>query len=327
MAKELWLCRGEGTDPYENLALEQYLLETVDPGSCILYLWQNHRTVVIGRNQNPWAECRTELLQEEGGHMARRLSGGGAVFHDLGNLNFTFLAHQVDYDLEKQLTVLLRACQKLGIPADRSGRNDLLADGRKFSGNAFYEHHKRCYHHGTLLVDVDLERMGRYLRPSPAKLESKGVASVRSRVVNLAELAPGLTVERLAKQLEEEFAAIYGGDVQQLPAERLDRQRLKELAAHNRSWEWLWGRKMTFTLQPRGRFPWGEVTICLAVEQGVVTEAAVYTDAMDWSFAEPMGAALTGCPLTAEALRQALEGISCGAEIRRDVGALLERAL
>ena len=327
MVQTLWLCRAEGADPYQNLALERHLLETVEPGACILYLWQNQNTVVIGRNQNPWAECRTERLRQEGVRLARRLSGGGAVFHDLGNLNFTFLVQKQDYDVDRQTQVLLRACRDLGLPAERSGRNDLLADGRKFSGNAFYAHEGRCYHHGTLLVDADLEKMGRYLQPSPAKLRSKGVSSVRSRVVNLRELAPDLTVESLSEHLLAAFSAVYGGPVRPFPADRLDRARLQVLREENAGWEWLWGRKMTFTLQPRGRFPWGEVTICLAVEQGVVTEAAVYTDAMDWSFAEPMGAALTGCPLTAEALRQALEGISCGAEIRRDVGALLERAL
>ena len=126
-------------DPFENLAIEQHLLETVGGGCCLFYLWQNQNTVVIGKNQNPYSECRVSLLEAEGGHLARRLSGGGAVFHDLGNLNFTFLVPTADYDLAKQQRVLLTACQSFGIPAEFSGRNDLLADGRKFSGNAFYQ--------------------------------------------------------------------------------------------------------------------------------------------------------------------------------------------
>ena len=209
MIKRLLVCRARGTDPYENLALEEALLSRVGKGELILYLWQNERTVVIGRNQNPWKECRTALLTGEGGHLARRLSGGGAVFHDLGNLNFTFLMSAEDYDLPRQLTVLERACQSLGIPAERSGRNDLLADGRKFSGNAFYKHNGRAYHHGTLMLDVDLEMVQRYLSPTKAKLAAKGVDSVRSRVVNLREFVPELTIDRLADALIAALAEVY----------------------------------------------------------------------------------------------------------------------
>ena len=167
--------------------------------------------MVIGRNQNPWKECRTALLTEEGGHLARRLSGGGAVFHDLGNLNFTFLMPAADYDLPRQLAVIERACQSLGIPAARSGRNDLLAEGRKFSGNAFYQHAGKAYHHGTLMLDVDLEMVQRYLSPSKAKLAAKGVDSVRSRVVNLREFVPDLTIPQLADALIAALAEVYAG--------------------------------------------------------------------------------------------------------------------
>ena len=209
MIRRLLVCRSRSFDPYENLALEEALLSRVGEGELILYLWQNEGTVVIGRNQNPWKECRTALLAEEGGHLARRLSGGGAVFHDRGNLNFTFLMNEADYDLPRQLTVLEQACRSLGIPAQRSGRNDLLAEGRKFSGNAFYKHAGKAYHHGTLMLDVDLERVSRYLSPSKAKLAAKGVDSVRSRVVNLREFVPELTIDRLADALVDALMDVY----------------------------------------------------------------------------------------------------------------------
>ena len=209
MIRTCSVCVSNGTDPYENLALEQTLLERAGEGELILYLWQNARTVVIGRNQNPWKECRTTLLAEEGGHLARRLSGGGAVFHDLGNLNFTFLMREEDYDLSRQLSVIELACSRLGVPVERSGRNDLLAGGRKFSGNAFYKHNGRAYHHGTLMVDVDLDMVQRYLSPSRAKLQAKGVDSVRSRVVNLRELVPTLTVAQLSDALIDALAEVY----------------------------------------------------------------------------------------------------------------------
>ena len=260
MIERLLVCRAGGTDPYENLALEEALLNRVGEGELILYLWQNERTVVIGKNQNPWKECRTALLAEEGGHLARRLSGGGAVFHDLGNQNFTFLMPAQDYDLPRQLTVIQRACRSLGIPAERSGRNDLLADGRKFSGNAFYKHNGKAYHHGTLMVDVDLDRVQRYLSPSKAKLAAKGVESVRSRVVNLREFVPTLTVEQLADALIAALAEVYSegtgnreqgtGDRQQATGNETPvgavidrppiRENLPDLSLRDQSADWSW---------------------------------------------------------------------------------------
>ena len=200
----------DGTDPFENLALEQHLMETVPDGGCILYLWQNRHTVVIGKNQNAWKECRVQQLADDGGRLARRLSGGGAVYHDLGNLNFTFLIHKADYDISRQLDVILKALELLGIQAEKSGRNDLHADGRKFSGNAFYETGDRCYHHGTLMVQVDREQLGKYLQVSASKLKSKGVASVQARVVNLTELKPGLTISQLKQALIDAMGLVYG---------------------------------------------------------------------------------------------------------------------
>ena len=160
-------------DPYYNLALEKYLLESVTPDTCILYLWQNENTVVIGRNQNPWAECSVSCLEEDHVKLARRLSGGGAVFHDLGNLNFTFLVSEENYDLDRQLSVIEAMCHTFKISAERSGRNDILVEGKKFSGNAFYNSKGRSYHHGTLLVNADMQKMPRYLNPSKAKLAAK----------------------------------------------------------------------------------------------------------------------------------------------------------
>ena len=209
MLRRLYAIAAEGTDPYENLALEAYLLERVQPGECILYLWQNQRTVVIGRNQHASNECRIQALEADGGHLVRRLSGGGAVYHDLGNLNFTFLTVRRDYDVARQTETILQAVRALGIPAEKNGRNDLTAAGGKFSGHAYYQTGEQCYHHGTLMVSVDLSPLAAYLQVSPLKLEAKGVKSVRARVVNLTQFRPELTVAQLRQALVEAFGRVW----------------------------------------------------------------------------------------------------------------------
>lgn len=305
MIDRLQIYESEGFDPYRNLAIEQHLLESVLGGCCLLYLWRNERTVVIGRNQNVWAECRTALLSEEGGKLARRLSGGGAVYHDLGNLNFTFLMRTGDYDLARQLSVIRRACAVCGIETEISGRNDLLADGRKFSGNAFYHHEGRSYHHGTLLVDTDGEAMKRYLSPSKAKLEAKGVESVRSRVVNLNELNPAITVETLKAAMKTAFAEVYDLPVFAPPV--LDETRVGELTKHYASDAWLFGQKLPFTFRCEQRFPWGGVELQLKVDRGVITDTRVYTDDMDTETAPAIQKALAGCPFSLAALSERIE--------------------
>ena len=209
------------TEPYRNLAVERYLLEHTPAGSVTLYLWQNKNTVVIGRNQNPWAECNMAQLRRDGVHLVRRLSGGGAVYHDSGNLNFTFLTDARTYNLARQLEVILTALKSLGINAEKSGRNDILVDGRKVSGNAFYTSGAKKYHHGTLLIDVKTDKMAKYLTVSPLKLQAKGVSSVKSRVLNLKSVCPFLTVPVLQNALVRSFAEIYGSEVL-LYAKRVD---------------------------------------------------------------------------------------------------------
>lgn len=319
MIQRLQLIESHSTDPYYNLALEQHLLETVAEDTCILYLWQNADTVVIGKNQNAWKECRTALLEQEGGRLARRLSGGGAVFHDLGNLNFTFLMPQPEYDLDRQLAVIQQAVQSFGIPARRSGRNDVLAGDRKFSGNAFYKNGKQAYHHGTLLVSADLQRMTRYLDPGKAKLEAKGVDSVRSRVCNLSELCPNLTIPELKQALTQAFGQVYGLSVEQLSPDALDQAAVEALRCRNESWEWNYGPKLPFSFQCEGRFPWGGVQITLQVEHGTVALAKVYSDAMDWQLAPILEQALLGCRFTLEALQACIlqTGLAESADLRR----------
>ena len=298
MINKIKLYESNSFDPHWNLATEQYLMETVEEDACILFLWQNQNTVVIGKNQNAWKECRTALLAQEGVTLARRLSGGGAVFHDLGNLNFTFLMPQAEYDLDRQFAVIAHAAALLGLEAERSGRNDMLIQGRKFSGNAFYKNGTQAYHHGTLLVDVDMDKMSRYLNPSKAKLQAKGVDSVRSRVVNLKELNPAITVDSMKAAMKEAFRAVYALPCSTLDSSSLDQQKIEALYRRNASWEWNYGQKLPFSVQFEDRFPWGGLQICLQIENGLVKHAAVYSDAMDWSLAPKLEQLLAGCRFT-----------------------------
>lgn len=268
------------TSPYQNLAVEEYLLLHCAEEECILYLWQNQHTIVIGRNQNAWKECLVSRLEEDGGHLVRRLSGGGAVYHDLGNLNFTFLVRKENYSIDKQTQVILRAVQKLGIEAEKSGRNDILVDGKKFSGNAYYEQSSHCYHHGTLMVNVNLGELSKYLTVSKEKLHSKGVDSVRSRVTNLSEFTPELTIELLKEKLLEAFEEVYEIKAEVADIADMDQKEIEESRKRFSSWNWIFGRKIDFQYELSNHFSWGQVTLQFQVKNGKIEDMAAFSDAM-----------------------------------------------
>lgn len=295
MITDLYYYEAPGLFPYRNQALEEYLLRVVQPGELILYLWQNQRTVVIGRNQNGWKECRVELLQQDHGYLARRLSGGGAVFHDIGNLNFTFITTEENYHLEQQLEVIANALAKLDIKVVKSGRNDLLIAGKKFSGNAFYRSGAKRYHHGTIMVNVDTADLSRYLQPSPAKLAAKGIASVRSRVANLVDFASEIDIAQLKALLITSLGETYGQPARELCLAAGAERELELLTTHYADWQWVYGNQADFDLQLSQRFAWGEISLNLQIEQGHITEAVIYSDAMDGQFIWQLAQLLRGC--------------------------------
>ncbi len=312
--------------PYRNLAVEEYLTFHTEPGECILYLWQNKNTVVIGRNQDSRSECRTADLEAAGGYLARRLSGGGAVYHDLGNLNFTFCVRKEDYSVERQTEVILQAVKSLGIQAERTGRNDLTADGRKFSGNAYYHSGDFCYHHGTLLVDVDQQQMSRFLNVSPAKLASKGVRSVRSRTVNLKTLKEDLTIEELKEALSRSFEKVYERTALPFPENRLDMESIARSEERFSSRLWNYGPEESYENRREHRFPWGNLDIRFLEESGRIRELRVYTDSMDDTLAPSLEKLLTGASLDPESISRALDGLASEPEgLREWILTLLDR--
>ncbi|MDY3249566.1 MAG: lipoate--protein ligase [Candidatus Choladocola sp.] len=317
--------------PYKNLAMEEFLTFCVEPGECILFLWQNRQTVVIGKNQNCWKECKVNYLEEDGGYLVRRLSGGGAVFHDLGNLNFTFCVRKEDYDVEKQQEVIIQAVRYLGLDARKTGRNDITVDGRKFSGNAFYKSRGFCYHHGTLLLDTDREKMAKYLNVSKEKLQSKSVDSVRSRVVNLKELNPEITVSLMEEKLKQSFGDVYGCEVQPLDESRLDWEDIKEKEERFASWEWKYGRKIPFQYSASRRFSWGDLELQFQVDEGVVQAVNAFSDGMDQELIAKLPSAWEGCRYTQTDLLESLDRLPGESEqeqaMKTDIGLLLQEIL
>ena len=266
------------SDPYYNLALEEELLRNVDDDEIIFYLWQNYRTVVIGRNQNPFLECDIDRMNAEGVRLARRISGGGAVYHDLGNLNFTFISKEKSSDIKRQIEVIRAAVESFGINAQFSGRNDLLCDGRKFSGHAFYSEDENCFHHGTLMIDVDKSMLGKLLRPSRLKLEAKGITSVKSRVVNLSEICSNITAENMIEALKDSFESEYGELQEYIEYSR--ENFIPAMTGRYSDHDWIYGESPIYDAEIEVAADYGNFRMLAQVEDGIIKKAKIYTDSL-----------------------------------------------
>ena len=272
-------------NPFLNRAVEQYLTEHQEEYTVTMYLWKNQRTVVIGYNQNPYSECNVKLLLDEGGRLMRRGTGGGAVYHDLGNINFSFIADKRLYDVKKQLSVIQDALLVYGLEAEISGRNDLTCQGRKFSGNAFAKGQRNNLHHGTILIKTDGAMMQRYLIVDKAKLMKNGVKSVASRVVNLSELVPELTSENIKQPLIESFEKVYGGKAEVLDFDTfINNKEVQTIMSEISSRNFLFGRWEQFKTTKKDRFAWGGIEIALKIDEAkaIITEAQIASDCLEY---------------------------------------------
>ncbi|MDF1654347.1 MAG: lipoate--protein ligase [Coxiellaceae bacterium] len=296
MATKIYI--SESHNPWFNLATEEWLFQDLQEVDQALFLWRNRDTVVIGRSQNPWLECNLEKMKQDDVHLARRQSGGGAVYHDLGNTNFTFLSKKSGYDKKRNLSIIIAALQSLGVDTEFSGRNDIVtceSDPRKVSGNAFKEKSDRAFHHGTLLLDANLTRLSDYLNPNKKKLQAKGIASVKSRVVNLSELNSAMTHDNVCERIISQFRQCYDSDVDitMLSPERLQLiETLDQHYQHLQSWDWLYGQTLEFTHHFDQRFEWGVVDVQLVIKNGVIEQAKIYTDALQPEWLESYAQAL-----------------------------------
>lgn len=292
-------------DGWLNLARDGYFLENNKKGDVILYFYVNKNAVIIGRNQNAWKECSIANMDADGVQLVRRHSGGGAVFHDNGNLNFSFITDEKHYDLNRQMRVILNAVSKLGLKAELSGRNDITVDGKKFSGNAFSLAKGNRSHHGTILVNADLTKLSNYLCVSKEKMRSKGIDSVRARVCNICELSSGLTVEAMRRLVIESFIEEYGAASEYV----FDGTALAEVEERRErlaSWEWRFGKTPQFDFETDKRFSFGDTQIYFNSRNGVIRETKVYSDCLDTELTTEIENALTGVHFRKEEIKAAL---------------------
>lgn len=292
-------------DGWLNLARDGYFLENNKKGDVILYFYVNKNAVIIGRNQNAWKECSIANMDADGVQLVRRHSGGGAVFHDNGNLNFSFITDEKHYDLNRQMRVILNAVSKLGLKAELSGRNDITVDDKKFSGNAFSLAKGNRSHHGTILVNADLTKLSNYLCVSKEKMRSKGIDSVRARVCNLCELSSGLTVEAMRRLVIESFIEEYGAASEYV----FDGTALAEVEERRErlaSWEWRFGKTPQFDFETDKRFSFGDTQIYFNLRNGVIRATKVYSDCLDTELTTEIENALTGVHFRKEEIKAAL---------------------
>lgn len=271
------------TDPRINLAIEEYVLKNMDiEKDDFLLFYINQPSIIIGKNQNTIEEINTDYVEENGVIVVRRLSGGGAVYHDLNNLNFSFLTKDDGnsfHNYKKFTQPVVDALAKLGVNAELSGRNDILAEGRKVSGNAQYATRGRMFSHGTLMFDLDIDAVVASLKVKKDKIESKGIKSVRSRVANIVDfLEAKITVEQFRLEI---LKSIFGGEeqIQYYELSESDWEKIYALSKERyQQWEWNYGKSPRFNIQKTHRFPSGGIDIRLEVNKGIIEEATIFGD-------------------------------------------------
>ena len=315
------------TDARVNLALEEHVFRHKPAGEDVLLFYVNASAIIIGRNQNTVEEIATDVVEARGVQVVRRISGGGAVYHDRGNLNFSVMTPDVadrfnryDHFTRPVIDVL----QDLGVPAALGGRNDILADGRKISGNAQFATPSRMLSHGTLLLDSDLDDVTAVLRPRPGKVESKGVKSIRSRVANISEfLAAPVTVDELRERiLERIFGTRDRERIPQVELTEADWAAVHELVERKYgAWHWNFGEDPACNVQRAQRFPVGEIDVRIDVQQGRIAGLRIFGDFMGRADVGALEARLVGVPYDRAAIAAVLGDVDVSAyfgDVARD---------
>lgn len=301
------------TDPYFNLALEEYLFNLDDDNNYML-LWQNEPTIVVGKYQNTAEEINSDYVREKGIHVVRRITGGGAVYHDLGNLNYTFISKgtgKKEFDFGKFTMPIIKALEKLEIKAELSGRNDITIDGKKFSGNAQYVKYGKVLHHGTLLFNSRMEELTKALKVSPDKFQSKGIKSVRSRVTNISDyLARTISIEDFRKLLLD-FMFEEDSELAEARLSAADYEEIDTLKRNKYiTWKWNYGYSPEFNVKQEKRFDGGKIEVLINVKQGVIHGIKFYGDFFGSESPEEIEVLLTGKRYMEDELRLILSRLN-----------------
>lgn len=298
------------SDPRLNLAIEEYLLRHLDTPEDILLFYINEPSIIIGRNQNTLEEINKTYVDQNGVHVVRRLSGGGAVYHDLGNLNFSFITPFISGDFRnfaKFTQPVITTLQAMGVPAELSGRNDILVEQRKISGNAQYHAGARMVTHGTLLFDTNIEYLVAALNVKQTKITSKGIKSVRSRVANIRELlAESIDIFEFRQRI---LAGIFNqnGEIPQYVLQEADWQTIREIAADRYfTWEWNYGRSPDFNVQKVHRFDFGEIDARINIRRGLIDSIRFFGDFQATDEVNELEELLKGVPYDPQSLATAL---------------------
>ncbi|HOS68493.1 MAG TPA: lipoate--protein ligase [Bacillota bacterium] len=304
--------RNESTNPFFNLALEEYLF-TLDDNNDYVLLWQNEPTIVVGKYQNTAEEINSEYVKEKGIHVVRRITGGGAVYHDLGNLNFTFInkgTGKKEFDFRKFTMPIVKALARFGIKAELSGRNDITIDQKKFSGNAQYVKQGKVLHHGTLLFNSKMEELAKALKVTEDKFQSKGIKSVRSRVTNIADyLSEDITVsefkELLLKYMFDEDTELIEGHLEAAGLNEIN----SLMKSKYMSWDWNYGASPEFNVKQAKRFEGGKVEVLINVKNGIIHGIKFYGDFFGSGNPGEIEALLIGKRYNEYEIRTALAGL------------------
>ena len=302
-------------NPQVNLAIEEYILKHLDINESYLLFYINGPSIIIGRNQNTIEEINTEYVEENDVVVVRRMSGGGAVYHDLGNLNYSFITKDEGNSLQdnfKKFTgPVIDALQKLGANANLMGRNDIEIDGKKVSGTAQYATGGRMYTHGTLMLNSDLDNVGKALKPKKEKIESKGVKSVRARVGNISDfINEPMTVEEFRQFILKSVFEQEGGEVKEYVLTEEDWEKINEISKNKyQTWEWNYGKSPKFDIQNSKRFPAGTIDVRLDVVKGIINDAKIYGDFFGWGEVADIEEKLKGIRYEKAALEEALKDV------------------